>query len=629
MSGYFGFLSPVLPDRLEWISHWGAKELPDRGIEWLRNTEAVDKIGRAKIRLLPKLCLRRVDEEFRQIHASILVVTEGKVEEEGLRIHLKEGKKKRSFAPYSIKKVDGCEAWCYEIPLRLLKNAHKISYQFNGQKYPVMVPGRETVEAAVFSCNGRQNIDEQVEEEKACVMERNWARVVESHKKTPIELAFFIGDQIYNDDMEKNLPFLRKFCSLSLEEKYEMEFTEEMAQELRVYLFRKYCRHFSREHFRTILSQVLTVMSWDDHDIIDGWGDRGWKLQNCPVFQGIYDISKEMFEVFQQNSSPEVQKWMKGDNIDPYFGGGFSSHFVLGKSTFISLDIRSERKPDDGKQGAQILSRETLDDLKEVLENVPKDCEQVYVLEGVPFSYPYLKEADQFFDIQGKMKEWADQELPDLLKKTQKTEVDLKDDLRDKWCDPSHREERKELCSLLLNFAEETGKQVIVCSGDIHAAENSILVRKKDVKLLEEGKNPKAIVYLMTSSSLVNVPIPKIMKYGLRLYSNWDNAKGGMDVGDGNVILHTNWVRKEDGEEKMYLRRNNFLRIQRNVQGVVRGVLTTIPRISTGEKGWVSSAFGALSQISERIYYSCWLKQSWNERMKFKAACHHYVETLS
>ena len=47
----------------------------------------------------------------------------------------------------------------------------------------------------------------------------------------------------------------------------------------------------------------MQTMTWDDHDIFDGWGSYPDGLQNCPVFQGCYQAAKRFYLLFQQHTT--------------------------------------------------------------------------------------------------------------------------------------------------------------------------------------------------------------------------------------------------------------------------------------------------------------------------------------
>lgn len=44
-------------------------------------------------------------------------------------------------------------------------------------------------------------------------------------------------------------------------------------------------------------------MTWDDHDIFDGWGSYPDDLQNCPVFQGCFQAARRFYLLFQQHTN--------------------------------------------------------------------------------------------------------------------------------------------------------------------------------------------------------------------------------------------------------------------------------------------------------------------------------------
>ena len=49
----------------------------------------------------------------------------------------------------------------------------------------------------------------------------------------------------------------------------------------------------------------MQTMTWDDHDIFDGWGSYPDTIQNCPVFQGCFQAAKRFYLLFQQHTTAE------------------------------------------------------------------------------------------------------------------------------------------------------------------------------------------------------------------------------------------------------------------------------------------------------------------------------------
>ena len=61
----------------------------------------------------------------------------------------------------------------------------------------------------------------------------------------------------------------RFFCGMQVEE----------------YYFHHYAVHFAYSFIGQAMRSIPSVMSWDDHDIFDGWGSYPTPLQESEVFQ--------------------------------------------------------------------------------------------------------------------------------------------------------------------------------------------------------------------------------------------------------------------------------------------------------------------------------------------------------
>jgi hypothetical protein len=47
-------------------------------------------------------------------------------------------------------------------------------------------------------------------------------------------------------------------------------------------------------------------MTWDDHDIFDGYGSYPRRLQTCAVFRGLAGVARRFFLLFQQHTTVEL-----------------------------------------------------------------------------------------------------------------------------------------------------------------------------------------------------------------------------------------------------------------------------------------------------------------------------------
>ena len=73
--------------------------------------------------------------------------------------------------------------------------------------------------------------------------------------------------------------------------------------------------------------------------MFDGWGSYPSKIQQCPVFQGMYAIMRRFYLLFQQHTTPDLAA---GHGM---FGSkGYSQLLQLGPTVAMALpDQRAER----------------------------------------------------------------------------------------------------------------------------------------------------------------------------------------------------------------------------------------------------------------------------------------------
>ena len=116
----------------------------------------------------------------------------------------------------------------------------------------------------------------------------------------PLHLLLMGGDQIYSDDMWTAVPALRDWCDLPWSQRIAAPFTPALRSALETHFSRLYLDHFGAPETAALLAQVPSVMMWDDHDILDGWGSHPHELHDSPVFQGIFAVAKAAFELFQR-----------------------------------------------------------------------------------------------------------------------------------------------------------------------------------------------------------------------------------------------------------------------------------------------------------------------------------------
>eukprot|EP01088_Endostelium_zonatum_P019292 TRINITY_DN6597_c0_g1_i1.p1 TRINITY_DN6597_c0_g1~~TRINITY_DN6597_c0_g1_i1.p1 ORF type:complete len:1332 (-),score=376.08 TRINITY_DN6597_c0_g1_i1:34-4029(-) len=199
----------------------------------------------------------------------------------------------------------------------------EITYTVDSASYTFYIPTITSPTRWMYcSCNGFQSLNT---EESFTGIQPVWSQLIQSHKQHKhVHLFVSGGDQLYTDSVDygqgvMRLPSIiewaakvRKEGSARVEKKYlslqensalQDPFTEDMRREVTGFLLRHYLRHFNEEGFRDALATIPSLMSWDDHDIFDGWGSYPWQLQGSVVFQNIYLIARKYYLLFQHHTT--------------------------------------------------------------------------------------------------------------------------------------------------------------------------------------------------------------------------------------------------------------------------------------------------------------------------------------
>ena len=160
----------------------------------------------------------------------------------------------------------------------------------------------------------------------------------------PYHLLLLGGDQIYSDAMWAVLPDMQAWAQLDRPARIAASFAHGMESALKAYFSRMYLERWSQPDVAATLASVPTVMMWDDHDIMDGWGSHPADLHECAVFQGIFKVARAAFELFQR------QIMLPGAHAPATLPGqsAHSSGYRMGAAGLLTLDMRSERSPRSG-----------------------------------------------------------------------------------------------------------------------------------------------------------------------------------------------------------------------------------------------------------------------------------------
>ncbi|KAF9561027.1 hypothetical protein BGW38_009024, partial [Lunasporangiospora selenospora] len=171
------------------------------------------------------------------------------------------------------------------------------------------------------------------------------------------------GDQIYNDDVLA-VPEMVEWLALDQDERIATEYNTEKKYAVEKYYFDHYCEHFTTGTYSKALSLIPSVNTWDDHDIVDGYGSYPPHYQLCNEL-----ALPQQSSIFSSSS----------------------------KRTLVVLpDTRSERSKET------ILSNETYELLNSELRSrlLPTTKHLIVVL-GTPLVYPALSLFEDTLETMG------------------------------------------------------------------------------------------------------------------------------------------------------------------------------------------------------------------------------------
>ncbi|XP_077868340.1 uncharacterized protein LOC144358559 [Saccoglossus kowalevskii] len=394
----------------------------------------------------------------------------------------------------------------------------------DGRSFTCYVPSsKSTPRFAFASCAG---LTENPDTPGRNIM---WQYMRIEHQNLPIHLLIMGGDQVYADEIFKDCPSLVLWSNLPVSQRADAPFTDEMKDEIDEYFFNLYCTRWREHEPAWMYARVPSIMMWDDHDIIDGYGSR----KMCPVFDGIYDIGRKYMLLFQLRCLRDVDtgkgemalrhenclKWLTPMSDKDALDSPLSYYVRYGDVAFLLLDIRSERTQ------TQILSNDSWDRVTSMLDSI-EGLQHLFIVAVIPPIFP-------------------SGQIPYTILRIIPGIQELEDDFLDQWDTTDDRtKERDRFFSIMVKFSEKKKTKVSVLSGDVHLACWG--------KLHTESGT---VINMPTSSAIVNKPPPKMTLplFYLRAYSNW------VDIPDvGRAIMSMLPVGTED-DPPTFVATQNFM----------------------------------------------------------------------
>lgn len=314
----------------------------------------------------------------------------------------------------------------------------------------------ESPRISYASCN-----DFHYAKERSLYHTRMWKHLEQEHQQAPISILLLGGDQIYADPLFHS-PLAQPVSAwplLTNIEKASFVISDDTREALEHFYLNQYIETWSQRHIAEVLATIPSVMMWDDHDIIDGYGSYPPKVQKSPFMQQLFGIAKRCFQSMQLRGLQNRTLINKEQH--------FSCGLEFRGQIILAMDNRSER---DLKR---IMKKSHHKDLKEWLEPKLDGKKPVWLLSAVPVLYMGFADVERRIGHVPYFKQWQD-------------------DMFDHWRAHWHLKERKQLLTWLSEDVRTQSPMVTILSGDVHVGAQAELL------------GPSGMINQLTSSGIVN-----------------------------------------------------------------------------------------------------------------------------
>lgn len=425
-----------------------------------------------------------------------------------------------------IKETPSGLFWRAECQLVISQSSRSIDYTVNIDGKPsrdknqrsswtFFVPSKEdTPKFAYTSCNG---FSSDALREKTSDPYYLWKKMATQHAESPFSLMFMGGDQLYADSIwaKGSVSKLYEWSELPRKEKIKRKATKVMKEQIDRFYDRLYCERWSNAEMSLMLASIPSVMMWDDHDIIDGWGSYPVDIQTCDVYKSIFKSAKKYFELFQIRSIKN-QSLINSNSTHYAFVLSFRGYQI------VAIDNRSERTLEN------VMSKEQWIDFNSTLSNLSPDGD-LLLLTAVPVVYRDFSFTEGVFEATP----W---------------EEELTDDLKDHWRAKEHQGERARLIMNLLDDAKQRNGRTVILSGDIHIGCLGVINDKRGVKPVK--------IHQVVSSGIVH-PSPSMIEwFGIMAVTNDRHEHLNEDESIKISMI------KPHGSDK-YIRSRNFVTLEK------------------------------------------------------------------
>lgn len=365
----------------------------------------------------------------------------------------------------------------------VLGASRTIEYRVDQRTFAFTVPGLGQAPRFAFaSCNGFSSakVEKSFNGDNARQRYANWTRLLQQHQQSSYQLLILGGDQVYGDMVLYEIEKHAQSMGWSKEEALTKG-DAELRPLLDEFYFRLYLRSWSEPAIAAVLSSVPSIMMWDDHDIVDGWGSHPPALQNSAQYRAIFASATRAFLAFQHHTTTVEREEL----TRPYITHGtHTTAYRAGKCGFIVMDLRSERSD------TRMMSETTATEMFHWLDT-QSGLDHLFLISPVPVLHPSFHVMESALRI-----------LPGRQ--------ELEDDLRDQWSSKPHDGKRVQLIRRLFSFAHHNATRVTLISGDVHIAAHGVIESVKNGR-----RRNQDIINQLTSSGIVHPPPAGLVLYAL------------------------------------------------------------------------------------------------------------------
>ncbi len=389
----------------------------------------------------------------------------------------------QAVSPDALWKVGSRTAYRYTFSFPVKAKPSTASYKVLGKAYEVALPAADKAPTMAYaSCNGFSSLKLRNNYENK---EPNavWTIMAKQHGKTPYHLLLLGGDQVYADEMFETEGPMKPWINMNWDDANKAPVPAQMQGWLDIFYFNLYTDRWAQPEVAEMLATVPSIMMWDDHDLMDGWGSYPVERQTCAVFGAIWKSASKAYAVFQQHLKdgelhPKAIGNARPGSQNPVKKGAFSFGHIVGPIAILAVDMRSQRTAQ-----TQVVGKEHWEEIYDWVDsNDLKDVSHLLVMSSIPVVYPDFKTVESLLGI-----------FPG--------HQDLEDDLRDHWNSPPHKGERTRMVHRLFEITDKGDKHIraTLVSGDVHVGALGVIQNTR-----EKATGRETVMNQLISSGIVH-----------------------------------------------------------------------------------------------------------------------------